>query len=491
MDDSDRLSALRNELLNRLGRQRYESWMSPQSELKFTNEGLIVVCTSRFEVQFMRRKIHAHLAASCQAVVGRQVAIEYRIQTPPTESSHETTSSYTQRQLFESEGSSQSRDDAAACERFADSGGTAVAIARPNTHKKHVQVASTTKRASLAEFVVGPCNELAWQTVRTIADRLGRFGPLLLYGPPGVGKTHLLHALHNCLRKGNRRLRVVRQTAEQFTSTFLDALHQRSVASFRQKMRSIDVLLIDDIQFLAGKRATLDEMLTTLDSLLEHGKQVVLTSDCSPAELRKVSAELGTKISGGLAIPMELPNYGTRVALVQHFIHQMHPAIGMAIDERIATLIATKINGSARQLQGAINRLVVTSEALRKPLTLELARSVLTEYVQQITPLVRLTDIQRAVCEVFGVEPGSLKSKRKTRTVAEPRMVAMWLACDLTRSALGEISEFFGRRSHSTVIAAQRRVERMVSRGESIAISEQMCSVEEAIRQVRLALHTA
>jgi chromosomal replication initiator protein len=163
----------------------------------------------------------------------------------------------------------------------------------------------------------------------------------------------------------------------------------------------------------------------------------------------------------------------------------------MAIDGEVIVVIATQVSGSARQLCGAINRLIVTSEALRKPLTADLARAILSEYIQQITPTVRLPDIQKAVCEVFGVEPTNLKSASKAKCVTEPRMLAMTLACSLTRSALGEISEFFGRRSHSTVISAQRKIEKMISRGEKVTLANQTCTMEEAIQRVRAALRRA
>jgi chromosomal replication initiator protein len=324
-----------------------------------------------------------------------------------------------------------------------------------------------------------------------VAERVGRYGPLLLHGPAGVGKSHLLYAMMRELRRHGSSLRPLRLTAEQFTTEFLDALNRRTLAGFRQKYRTVDVLLIDDIQFIASKRATLDELLVTIDSLHERGKQVVLTCDANPQEILKLSSDLAMRISGGLAVPMELPDFATRQALVRRIVGDMHPTIGMAIDDEVVVVIATQVAGSARQLSGAINRLIVTSEALKKPLTADLARSILSDYMQQITPTVRLPDIQKAVCEVFGVDTTSLKSASKTRSVAEPRMLAMALSCNLTRSALGEISEFFGRRSHSTVISAQRKIEKMISHGDKVTLANQSCTMEEAIRRVQAVLRRA
>lgn len=484
MDDSDRLSALRAELVKRLGRERYDMWVGSHTTFDMSQGALRVGCPSAFELQSLRRRAHESLLACCRDVCGPNVSVEYFV-CPQEEPA--VPAKLVQRSLLGSESSCHAtrpcvEPEVTTCEAPA----TKLAPVAPSP-----PVRGGMNRSSFANFVVGPGNELACRTAKMVAERVGRYGPLLLHGPAGVGKSHLLYAMMGALRRHGSSLRPLRLTAEQFTTEFLDALNRRALAGFRQKYRTVDVLLVDDIHFIASKRATLDELLVTIDSLHECGKQVVLTCDKSPQELLKLSSDLATRISGGLAVPIELPDFATRQALVRRIVGDMHPAIGMAIDDEVVLVIATQVAGSARQLCGAINRLIVTSEALRKPLNADLARSILAEYMQQITPTVRLPDIQKAVCEVFGVDVTSLKSASKTRTVAEPRMLAMWLASNLTRSALGEISEFFGRRSHSTVISAQRKIEKMVSRGEKISLANQDCTVEEAIRKVHLALRRA
>jgi chromosomal replication initiator protein len=483
MDDSDRLSALRAEFVKRLGRERYDMWVGPHTIFAMSQGILRVGCPSTFELQSFRRHAHASLLECCVDVYGPGVAVEYFVcpQEEPT-----VPAKLVQRTLLGNDSSCQvtrpcAEPAVSVCEMSANV--RVVESTRPES--------AGLKRSSFANFVVGPCNELACRTAKMVAERVGRYGPLLLHGPAGVGKSHLLYAMMRELRRHGSSLRPLRLTAEQFTTEFLDALNRRTLASFRQKYRTVDVLLIDDIQFIASKRATLDELLVTIDSLHERGKQVVLTCDKNPQEMLKLSSELATRISGGLAVPMELPDFATRQMLVRRLVGEMHPVIGMAIDDEVVVVIATQVASSARQLCGAINRLIVTSEALKKPLTADLARSILADYMQQITPIVRLPDIQKAVCEVFGVDATSLKSASKSKSVAEPRMLAMALSCNLTRSALGEISEFFGRRSHSTVISAQRKIEKMISRGEKITLANQNCTMEEAIRQVQAALRRA
>ncbi len=496
MEGSDRLSALRIDLVNRLGRERYDLWLGPQTTMEFSANTLRIGCSTSFEVQFLRRRLHPHLVEGGALVAGKQFSVEYFVRPATSAGSNGDPPSQMQQRLFEEDQSTVDRHTSAVSNCSAHSKSKELkaehTAGRAEKTPQRNKVAPTKpSKSTFSAFVTGPCNELAFRTAKMVASRLGHYGPLLLHGPPGSGKTHLQYSIIQEVRNNNPQIRAVRLTAEQFTSEFLEALNGRTSPSFRHKYRSVDVLLIDDIQFLIGKRATLEELLVTIDSLQERGKQVILACTGTPAELKKVSPELVTKISGGLAIPLELPDYATRLGLVRQFLAQMHPIIGMSIDGEVASMIANQIAGSARQLRGAINRLIVTSEALGKPLTVDLARTVLAEYVQQITPSVRLSDIQQAVCEVFHVEPGSLKSKSKTRSIAEPRMVAMWLACNLTSSALGEISEYFGRRSHSTVISAQRRIDRLVSQGASICVADRTCKVEEAIRKVRAALRIA
>ncbi|NOZ41383.1 MAG: chromosomal replication initiator protein DnaA [Planctomycetes bacterium] len=472
MDDSDRLSALRRELAVRLGPKRYELWLGPHTGIEFADGELAIGCPTQFECQWLRSRLHAALQSSCRQVWGDEVAISYYVLSK-TESRRGKAED-----ISKAEGGRRKAEDVDA---------EKTVPAAPSQLAPRAQRPAPRNKSTFANFVVGKGNELACGTAQSVVAQPGHYGPLLLFGPPGVGKTHLCYAMLQQLRQSSRRVHAVRLTAEQFTGEFLSALDRRSLPSFRQKYRSVDVLFIDDIQFLVGKRATLDELLHTIDTLHERGRQVVLTCDRSPGDLQKVSPELVSRISGGLSIPLESPDFATRLGIVR----QLAMRLQVSLDEEVIALIATQVAGSARQLAGAINRLVATSMAHKSTITTDLARTTLAEFVQQNRPAVRLADIQRAVCEVFGVEPSSLKSARKTRSIAEPRMLAMWLARKYTRAALGEISEYFGRRSHSTVVSAQKKVERLVSQGGEISVADRPCQVDEAIRQVEAVLRTA
>ena len=472
MDDSDRLSALRRELAQRLGPQRHELWLGPHTSLEFDTGILRIGCPSQFECQWLRSRLHTILLASCEQVWQERVSVEYHVVAQATGGEPQAEATDDAAHPFQASNSAQALTEPAA------------------TNSKN---ASRTSRlaprhkSSFANYVVGKSNEVATRMAQSVVEQLGHFGPLLFFGPPGVGKTHLCYAMLQQLRQTSQRAHAVRLTAEQFTGEFLAALDRRSLPSFRQKYRSIDVLFIEDIQFMVGKKATLDELLYTIDTLHERGRQVVLTCDRSPGELQKVSTELVSRVSGGLSIPLKTPEFATRLGIVR----QLSVRLKVSLDEEVIALIATQVAGSARQLAGAINRLVATSMAHKSRITMDLARTTLVDYVQQNAPAVRLADIQRAVCEVFGVEPASLKSSRKSRSITEPRMLAMWLARKYTRSALGEIGEYFGRRSHSTVVSAQKKIERLVSENAEISVADRPCQVDEAIRQVEAVLRTA
>ncbi|MCH2115245.1 MAG: DnaA/Hda family protein [Pirellulales bacterium] len=501
MDGSDRLSILREALVARLGPQRYELWVGPHASIKYVDEKLCIGCPTEFEMKWLRSRLHDALRDAAMDVWQRDVTIEYHVLTKSAQStgseperakatSTKTTaaeSTVTKTATGKSGAVAAANTENTAPRLDSDSDAASGSGNEGSTPRGRGSKSTVATGATFANYVVGPGNDLACRTAQSVARWLGHYGPLCLFGPPGVGKTHLVYAMLHHWKHAPARVRAIRLTAEQFTSEFLEGLHHRALPGFRQKYRSVDALVIDDIQFLVGKRATLDELLYTIDTLHERGRQIVLTCDRSPGDLQHQSSDLVSRISGGLAVPLELPSYATRLGITRRFAAQM----GLPADEEIMTLIATQVAGSARQICGAINLLVATSQAQGTPMTADLTRATLMEYVQQNTPTVRLADIQRAVCQVFGVEPGSLKSKRKTRSLAEPRMLAMWLSRKYTRAALGEIGAYFGRSSHSTVISAHKRIEGLVSRGANLHVADRPCHVEEAIRQVEAVMRSA
>jgi len=462
-DDSDRLSALREILRHRLGQERYALWLGAQTALVLEGETLTVCAASTFELTLLRRRLHETLVACYEAAWGAAPSIRYLVQAA--------------RCAPASPAAEAIEDDKPVVCRPSPVAAGSTDLPRPT---------GSARARTFDNFVVGACNQLAMQTGLDAARHPGRFSPLLFTGPPGCGKTHMLAAIEVEVRVRHGRVRALSLTAEQFTSQFVEALDRRALPGFRHKARSLDFLLVDDVQFFANKKATLDELLHTIDALQARGGQVVLASDRAAAELAEISPELASRVSSGLAVAIEPPDFAARAGIVRTMTARMQTAL----DDAVVELIANSVVGSGRMLAGAINRLVAVAAALGRPITVELAEAALAEFCRQHVPQVRLADIQRAVCDVFGVDGPVLRSARKSRAAAEPRMLAMWLARRYTRAALSEIGEFFGGRSHSTVVSAKKKFDGLITQGGTLVVGDRPCPVDEAIRRIELRLRT-
>lgn len=339
----------------------------------------------------------------------------------------------------------------------------------------------TKKRlASLWDFVAGPENAVAHAAALSVVQCPGRTSPLVFYGPTSVGKTHLLEGLLAAVRGQHPATKALYLTAEQFTTAFLDALHGSGLPSFRRKLRDLDLFLLDDLQFLAGKRATLVEFIHTLDTLHRGGKQVVLAADRPPTELRALGQELVTRLQAGLCVAVNLPVGSTRTLLVR----KLAARLGIEAGEDVLEHVAQRVPSHARALLGALRRLEITARAEGRPITLDLTERALADMVHQQARAIRLADIEQAVCQVCGVTQAELHSESRSRHVADPRALAMWLARKYTRAALAEIGQYFGRKSHTSVLGAKEKVDTWLKRQAQMATRAGHCSVAEAIRQV-------
>jgi chromosomal replication initiator protein len=332
--------------------------------------------------------------------------------------------------------------------------------------------------ATLDSFVVGAGNRLAHASAQTAAERPGTLTPLVVYGPHGCGKTHLLEGIWTAARSGAC-ANSVYLSAEQFTTLFVAALRGGGLPSFRRKYRGVQLLLVDDLQFLVGKRATRVELLHTIDSLLREGRQLVFSADRQPSELSELGPELTTRLAGGMVCQLEAPDRDTRLRLVHEFAKRLE----LVLPADVAEVVADRVTAGGRELAGAVNRLHATSRILGSPIDRVFAEATLVESITG-TRMVRLSDIQRAVCDVFGLAKDSLQSSRRSKAVSGPRTLAMWLARKHTRAGLAEIGEFFGRRSHSTVISAEKRVSDWMAQEAEVDLASTRLRVEEAVRRV-------
>ena len=332
----------------------------------------------------------------------------------------------------------------------------------------------------LAEFVVGASNRMAFAAIEMAVARPGELSPLVIHGPSGVGKTHLLEAACGRSRELHPEKSAVFLSGEQFTTGFLQALHGSGLPGFRRTCRAASVLVIDDLQFFVGKRATIQELQQTIDALQRQGSQLVIGCDRELDALPELGADLLTRLRGGMNARLMPPDYEVRRGIVAAICR------GRSLDvpDDVVHYVAAHMTRHARELFGAVNRLEATSLMLGVPIALDLAREALADLVRSSSRSVRLADVERAVCTAFGIEAGTLQSGRRARSVSHPRMLAMFLARKHTHAALAEIGGYFGRRSHSTVIAAQKTVADWLAKGTPIVLAETAWDVEEAIRRV-------
>ena len=361
----------------------------------------------------------------------------------------------------------------------------------PNIDAADISVSAKPERptaprrpAQFDEFVVGSSNRLAYASALGCAERLGSISPLVVYGPTGVGKTHLLEAMVADVRRRHPDAQTALLSAEQFTTSFLDSLHGTGLPSFRRKFRGLHLLIIDDLQFLAGKRATLVELVHTFDAIQRDGRQIVFAADRPPADLAFLGPELRNRITGGLVVGMETPDMQTRLGITG----RMAAKLGMPLADDVREFIAANFSSHARELNGALKRLLAAAHAFRKPIDRRFAEETLAELIRNQEKSVKLADIEKAVCTVFGLETEALQSARKGKEVSHPRMLAMWLARKYTRAALSEIGHYFGGRSHSTVISAQKKVTGWLSTDEAVPTPGGKCRFDEALRRVEQTL---
>jgi len=328
------------------------------------------------------------------------------------------------------------------------------------------------ERYSFDTFVSGPANEFAFAVARRVASWAdGHFNPVVFHGPYGFGKTHLLNALAwEAMRTGTGK-RVVYLSAERFTSTFVNALQTKQTAAFKDELRNADLLLIDDVHFVAGKTQTQEELFHTLIALVEDGRRVVLTADRSPNELSEMEPRLRSHLQAGLVCGIEPADRSLRLGILERKLHTLaqqgdfHPAAR----GEVLQFLSDRFTDSVRELEGALNTLVARVGGDIARLTLDEAQAILRPHLSVNERKVTVDMIQKAVAEHYALKQADLISERRARAVARPRQVAMWLAKQITTRSLPDIGRRFGGRDHTTVLHAVRRIEALKAEDATIA----------------------
>ncbi len=466
-------AALESLLRTAIGAQSYQLWFRDRAELTIRHDELVVRVASPFLSTWLQRQFREPIGAVAADVLGPAARVRFEIDASLVIASSKVTASLPQTgatsvelpssprsttlPLRGSEGTTSSRSEAAP---------------RP--------AASSSRRfAKLDDFVSGSCNQLALTAARQVSEAPGeRLNPLYLFGGVGLGKTHLLEGVYCELRRRFPGWNILFLTSEQFANYFTQALRTQSLPSFRQRFRSVDVLLMDDVDFFDGKRVIQEEFLHTIKTLESLGKQLAVTADRHPRLLSQVSEELSTRFVSGLVCRMEAPDLETRTQMIQHKLTQRT----LELTPDAIALVAQWFRNNVRELEGALNCLEAHFAMNPQRMNAAVARQILADLQRDCVRIVRLADVERVVCDLFRMIPDELRSSSRARNVSQPRMLAMFLARKLTQAAYSEIGAFFGGRNHSTVISAERQVREWLTDNTPFTIASREWSAGELLQ---------
>ncbi len=324
-------------------------------------------------------------------------------------------------------------------------------------------------------FVVGKTNEFAYVAARKVAEsRNVSFNPLFLYAGVGLGKTHLMHAIGQYIQQNDPSRHVVYISAEQFLYKFVNALRYKDTAAFKEQFRSVDVLMIDDVQFLANKEKTQDEFFYTFNSLMEGGRQIVLSADKSPNDLDGIESRLKSRLNSGLVADIMPTDFDLRMGILNNKAAQL----GVSVPKNVAEFLAQKISSNIRELEGSLKRIAAHQLLSDREITLDMTQDVLKDMLRSIDRKTTIDEIQKKVAEHFNISVKEMQSSRRARNVARPRQIAMYLAKQLTSRSLPEIGRKFDR-DHTTVMHAVRKVEELVL--EDAAMAESIESLKRSL----------
>lgn len=313
-------------------------------------------------------------------------------------------------------------------------------------------------RYTFDAFVVGSCNQFAHAAARAVAQAPSKmYNPLFLYGGVGLGKTHLMHAVGHAIKSQWKEMRLAYVSSETFTNEVINSLRYDRMISLREKYRNVDVLLVDDIEFIAGKERTQDEFFHTFNALYQAQKQVVISSDCAPKEIPEIEDRLRSRFAWGLTADLQPPDLETKMAILQ----KKAEASGALLPPELAEFIASRIKASVRDLEGALTRLLAFASLTGEELSLGMAHHILKNIIDLDERRITIETIQRMTCREFGLSLNQLKSKNNSHRIAYPRQIAMYLAKQLTPTSLPQIGREFGGKHHTTVLHSINKIEEL------------------------------
>lgn len=433
----DVVAALGHALCQRIGAPRYDLWFRAKTKFRLEPGHVHVGVPNRFFQDWLQKTFTADVAAAAAEIVGAAPDITFVIDP----------------ELFQA---ARLRESGQGGELALDAPATELqAHDRPNRPARTVEPQLRARRwRKLTDFAEGLCNRVALAAARHVVQAPGQgSNPLVLHGPVGSGKSHLLEGIYAGLRHARSEWRVVFVTAEEFTHRFVQAMRFGKLGGFRKQFRDADALLVDDVHFLAKKKATQEELLHTLDALERDGRPVALTCDGHPRLADELSPELIDRLMGGGVWGLTYPDPDTRLAILRG------KSIGAdALPAAVLEFLANQLRGNVRELEGAVHSVRHLAKVTGRPVDVEMAREAIANVIRHSVRLVQLADVDRVVCSVLGLDAGSLQSAKRGWMISHPRMLAVYLARKYTAATYTEIGHYFGNRNHSTAVAAEKKV---------------------------------
>jgi len=442
-------------LKDEVGEAAYRSWLRPMSVERVDDGEAIVAAPTRFLRDWVATHYADRLLALWRAENQRVTSLSIVVAIAPTRNGldHSATPG----------GESKNR------------GGLRAPFAEPavvlEISEDRAHFWALDQRFTFENFVVGKPNELAHAAARRVAEACANpvhtvpFNPLFLYGGVGLGKTHLMHAVAWHVRRHACDRKVIYLSAEKFMYQFIRALRFKSTIDFKEQFRSVDLLMIDDVQFISGKESTQEEFFHTFNALVDQNRQIVISADKSPSDLEGLEERMRSRLGWGLVADLHPTTYELRLGILQSKAEHS----GMRISQKVMEFLAHKITSNVRELEGALNRIIADMQLIGREVTLESAQELLRDLLRSCERRVTIDEIQRRVAEHFNIRLSEMTSERRARAVARPRQIAMYLAKQLTTRSLPEIGRKFGGRDHTTVMHAVRRIEELTLSDRALA----------------------
>jgi chromosomal replication initiator protein len=439
---------VRTRLRQEVGDVEYRNWLRQMSLAGVEGESVLIHLPTRFLRDWVRDHYGDRLRLLCQAEMPGVRLVELRVQA----------AARAEKPVIEQE--------VAEASPLAESLAPSLPAA-PAEPARNDWLVPLDPRFTFDSFVVGKPNEFAHACARRVAEKPAQagFNPLFLYGGVGLGKTHLMHAIAWSLRERDPNLSVAYMSAEKFMYRFIAALRSHNTMEFKTQLRSVHVLMVDDLQFLIGKDNTQEEFFHTFNALIDAGKQIIISADKAPNDLSGIEDRLRTRLSGGIVADLHATTYELRLSILQ----SKASLAGVEVPPRVQELLARKIASNVRDLEGALNRVVAHAKLFGRPVTLESVPEVLSDILRAHDKRLSIDDIQRKVAEHYNIRLTEMASARRSRAVARPRQVAMYLAKQLTSRSLPEIGRRFGNRDHTTVLHAVNKITELMAEDPAFA----------------------